>query len=319
MPVHRRTKQFWLAALLGLAAPVAIVVAVLFPMWHEATKRGGQEFAEPFRIAGNVYYVGASDVASFLITGPEGHVLIDGGYPGTPPLILRSIAQLGFDIRDVKVLLNSEPHYDHAGGLAELQQASGAQLWASDASADGIAAGGDNAADMLPMRAFVWLGISRYAPARVDHRLRDGSTVRLGPIAITAHITGGHAPGCTSWTFPVQDGDRALQVVSACSLEIPPASRLIDPDRYPGIRDDFEHSFKALRSLPADIWVTSHARTFGRYRKFQERAQAKDAANPFIDPDGYRRYIDAGEATFRKALAEQQRNPTWLTGWLPQP
>ena len=122
---------------------VALAI-VPFRNWREASRRGGQVFAEPFRIAGNFYYVGANDVSSFLITGPGGHILIDGGYPGTPPLIMQSIAKLGFNIRDVKALLNSEPHYDHAGGLAELQKASGAQLWASDASADVIASGGDD-------------------------------------------------------------------------------------------------------------------------------------------------------------------------------
>ena len=113
-------------------------------MWKAKGDLKGQEPAEPFRIAGNFYYVGANDVAAFLITGPEGHVVLDGGYPTTAPMIMASIAKLGFDIKDVKVLLNSEPHPDHAGGLAVLQQASGAELWASDASADALASGGDD-------------------------------------------------------------------------------------------------------------------------------------------------------------------------------
>jgi metallo-beta-lactamase class B len=313
-----RTKRFWLVALLGLAAPIAVVAGVLFPKWREATRRGGQTAAEPFRIAGNFYYVGASDVASFLLTGPQGHVLIDGGYPGTPPLIMASIATLGFDIRDVKVLLNSERYFDHAGGLAELQQASGAELWASDASADAIASGGDDANEPFPpIRAFISIGLTRYAAPRVDHRFRDGATIRLGPIALTAHITGGHVSGCTSWSVPVRDGDRELQVVSACSLEIPPGARLVEPDRYPGIRADFERSFRVLRSLPADIWVTSHARAFGRYRKFLERAKATNPADPFIDREGYRRYVDSAEERFRKVLADQERHPSWITGWIP--
>jgi metallo-beta-lactamase class B len=108
-----------LVLLLGLAA---VLAPFLFRMWKASGDRGGQQPAEPFRIAGNFYYVGANDVAVFLITGPEGHVLLDGGYPGTPPMIMASIATLGFDIKDVKVLLNSEPHPDHAGGLGVLQQ-----------------------------------------------------------------------------------------------------------------------------------------------------------------------------------------------------
>ena len=294
--------------MLVFLGPVAVLAVFLFLKWKSASDHGGQKAAEPFRIAGNLYYVGANDVTAFLLTGPQGHVLIDGGYRGTPPLIMASIAKLGFDIRDVKILLNSEPHFDHAGGLAELQKASGAELWASDASADVIASGGADAnATFLPMKILAWLRIIRYPAARVDHRLKDGDTIRLGPIALTAHITGGHTPGCTTWSFPVRDGKRELQVVSACSLTLLPGMSLVEPEKYPGIRADFERSFRVLRSLPADIWVTSHAREFGRYRKFVERAKAKDPADPFIDRAGYLAYIDSGEARFRALLAEQQR------------
>ena len=188
--LRRLTESRWRLLVLGLAAAL---VVFLFIKWKAASDRGGQRYAEPFRIAGNLYYVGANDVSSFLITGPEGHVLIDGGYPGTAPMIIASIAQLGFDIRDVKVLLNSEPHFDHAGGLAALQQASGAELWASEASARAIESGGDSPYTFLPLRALIWTGITRYPAVRVDHVLRDGDTVRVGPLALTAHITGGEA------------------------------------------------------------------------------------------------------------------------------
>jgi metallo-beta-lactamase class B len=302
------TKRRWMILSAGM---FAILVVVLFGKWLDATRNGGQKYAEPFRIAGNFYYVGANDVTSFLVAGPQGHVLIDGGYPGTPPMIMASIAKLGFSIKDVKILLSSEPHYDHAGGLAELQKASGAQLWVSEGSADAIASGGvDNAGEtFLPVKILTWIGITRYPAPRVDHRFKDGTTVQLGPIHLTAHITGGHTRGCTSWTFPVGDGDRQLNVVSACSLTLLPGMRLVDPQRYPGVRDAFEHTFRVLRSLPEDIWVTSHAREFGRYRKFSERATAKNPVDPFIDRDGYLRYIDSGEARFRKLLAEQQAHP----------
>jgi metallo-beta-lactamase class B len=289
------TRRRVLRIVLGL---IAIVAVVLFGKWRDATKRGGQLAADPFRIAGNFYYVGANDVASFLVTGPDGHVLIDGGYPGTPPLIMASIRKLGFDIRDVKIILNSEPHYDHAGGLAELQRASGAQLWASAASADAIEAGGDDPANMLPVRALTWSGIIRYPPARVDHRFSDGDTIRVGPIALTAHITSGHTRGCTSWSFPVRDGERTLNVVSACSLVV------LGGSRYPEQADDLERTFRVLRSLPADIWVSSHARLWGRYRKFVARDTAKNPADPFIDPEGYRAYVDTGEARFRRGVVQ---------------
>jgi metallo-beta-lactamase class B len=288
---RRLTKRRWLLIALGL---VVAVLASLFPKWKENSNNGGQKYAEPFRIAGNFYYVGANDVSSFLITGPEGHVLIDGGYPGTAPMIEASIAKLGFNIKDVKVLLNSEPHFDHAGGLAALQKASGAELWASDASADAIEHGGDDPSIMLPLRMLMWARIISYPPAHVDHRIRDGDTISLGPIALTAHITGGHTRGCTSWSFPVRDGARMLDVVSACSLVV------LSGSRYPEQAADMEHTLRVLRSLPADIWVTSHARRWGRYRKFAARDTSRNKVDPFIDPAGYRAYIDSGEAEFRR-------------------
>ncbi len=281
---------------LAVSLPFLSVVALVFlGRWGNATKVGGQQPAEPFRIAGNFYYVGASDVAAFLITGPQGHVVLDAGYPTTARMIMASIAKLGFDIKDVKVLLNSEPHADHGGGLAVLQQASGAELWASEASADALISGGDDPDGVLPIRALIWLGlIGSFPPPRVDHRFKDGETIRVGPITLTAHITAGHTRGCTSWSFPVRDGDRMLNVVSVCDLGV------LATQQYPEQAADRERSLRVLRSLPADIWVTNHARAWGRYRKFVASASAKNPVDPFIDPEGYRAFIDAAEAELRE-------------------
>src|SRR4051812_48752055 len=185
------TKRRWMILSAGV---FAILVVVLFGKWLDATRSGGQKYAEPFRIAGNLYYVGASDVASFLITGPNGHILIDGGYPGTPPLIMASIAKLGFKISDVKILLNSHAHFDHAGGLAALQQASGAELWISEGDADAVASGGvhDPSDTFLPSRILAFLRIVSYPAPHVDHRFKDGAKIRLGPVELTAHVTAGH-------------------------------------------------------------------------------------------------------------------------------
>lgn len=284
--------------LLLLAAVAAVAFAALFRAWKAAGDRGGQLPAEPFRIAGNLYYVGANDVAAFLVTGPSGHVLIDGGYPATPALILASIRKLGFDVRDVRVLLNSEPHLDHAGGLAALQAASGAQLFASDASAQVIEAGGEDPDTIWPLRLLFRLHVLHYPAARVDRRLEDGDTVRVGPVALVAHVTGGHTRGCTSWSFPVRDGDRTLNVVSACSLV------RLGGMSYPEQSADFERTFRRLRSLSADVWVSSHARLWGRYRKFTARDSAQSPTEPFIDPAGYRAYVDSGEARFRRGLIQ---------------
>ena len=281
----------------GLVVLTVLTLAtlVLVGRWLNATKVGGQKPAEPFRIAGNFYYVGANDIAAFLITGPEGHVVLDAGYPSTARMIMASIATLGFDIRDVKVLLNSEPHADHAGGLAALQEASGAALWASEASADVLSSGGDDPDLVLPIRALIWLGvIGRYTPPRVHHRFKDGEAVRVGPIALTAHVTAGHTRGCTSWSFPVRDGDRVLNVVSVCDTGI------LELSQYQGQSADRERSIRVLRGLPADIWVTNHARAWGRYRKFAAKATAKNPVDPFIDREGYRAFIDAAETALRE-------------------
>lgn len=293
-PPRRARRRRWLLVPLGLVAVLAILITVFGPRWRESTNRGGQLPAEPFRIAGNVHFVGANDVSAFLITGPDGHVLIDGGYPGTPPMIVASIAKLGFDVRDVKVLLNTDPHFDHAGGLAALQAASGARLLASAPSAVAIAAGGYDRGIPMPLRALSWA--NRYPAPRIDGRLADGDTIRVGPIAVAAHVTGGHTRGCTTWSFPVRDGDRVLNVVSACDLSV------MGGMRYPEQGADFERSFRVLRSLPADIWVTCHARRWGRYRKFVASATAENPADPFIDPEGYRAYIDTAEAEFRRGV-----------------
>lgn len=288
-----------LRVLLGVVALIVVAgLLIAFPAWRRASNRGGQQPAEPFRIAGNLWYVGANDVAAFLVTGPEGHVLIDGGYPGTAPMIMESIAQLGFDVRDVEILLNSEPHFDHAGGLAELQRVSGAELWASEPNAEALAAGGNDPDIALPLRALFWIGLLGYDAPRVDRVFEDGDTIRVGPVAITAHVTGGHTRGCTSYSVPVRDGDRELLAVSACSLVV------LGGTRYPEQAADLERTFRVLRSLPADVWVTSHARLWGRYRKFVARDTAATPIEPFVDPDGYRAYIDSGEARFRRGVVQ---------------
>ncbi len=286
--------------LLGAAAALFVIALT---QWRAAIKRGRSVPDEPFNIAGNLYYVGHTGVTAFLLTGPEGHVLIDGGYPENAPLIIASIAKLGFDIGDVRVLLNSHPHSDHAGGLRALQEASGAELWVSEADADVMAAGG--AGD----RALGWLrflGGSRFPAPRVDHRFEDGATIRLGPIELTAHVTGGHTRGCTSWSFPVHDGERELLAVSICSLTLFPFVSLVEPEAYPGIRSDFERSFSTLRSLPADIFLASHAEWFGLHRKRAERANAENPVEPFLDRSGYLKFIDRAEARFREVLADQR-------------
>ena len=155
---------------------------------------------------------------------------------------------------------------------------------------------GDDPDMFLPIRALLWLGLVGYPPARVDHQFKDGDTIRLGPIALTAHITAGHTRGCTSFSFTVQDGERALNVVSVCDTGV------LSLSSYPEQAADRERSIKVLRSLPADIWVTNHARPWGRYRKFVASREAKTPVDAFIDPEGYRLFIDKAEEELRLGL-----------------
>jgi metallo-beta-lactamase class B len=307
-------KKQWRRLLLGVV--VALFVFLGFE-WRAAIRLNRSIPDEPFRIADNLYYVGSTGVTSFLITGPEGDVLIDGGYPETAPLIIESVRKLGFDIRNVKVLLNTHAHADHAGGLRDLQRASNAQLWISEGDADVVVRGG--AGDHASYGPLAYLGIGRFPAPHVDHRFKDGDTIRVGPIALTAHITAGHTPGCTTWSFPLHDGARELLAVDVCSLSLLPFMKFGKRESYRGIRSDFERSFGTLRRLPADIFLGSHSSFFDLARKHREQAAASDPAQPFIDPEGYRRYIDNAEKQFRKKLADEDRRLVDMTnshGWL---
>lgn len=301
-----KDKLGWVIAAVGILA--ALLIA-----WGSAVRKNNAKahFSDvvPFRIAGNLYYVGREDVSVFLVTSPEGHVLIDAGYKESPPLIAASIRRLGFDIKDVKAILSSEAHIEHAAGLAELQSMSGATIYASDSTAKGIESGGHvPGAKFLPQRVFVEAGLAGYEAAQVGHRVKDGDTVRVGPLKFTAHITSGHTIGCTTWTFTVRDSTRTLNVVDACGLSVTDGMRFTPPENYPGVRADFERSFATLRSLPVDIWITGHTQAWGRFRKYRESQKAARPADAFIDREGYAAYVDSAEARVRRKIAEQE-NP----------
>lgn len=298
-------------ALAGVLVLAIFVGGVLYPMWQKAVDRNRDARADPHHIAGNLYFVGAPDVTAFLLIGPEGHALIGGGYRGQSRKIIDNIVKLGFDMRDVKMLLATDPHNDEAGGLFELQRASHAELWASNDNAAVIGRGGKDDSSLVyqPYRFMARMGIADfdYSAPQVQHRVKDGETIHLGPQAFTAHITPGHAPGCTTWTFTVDEKNRDLRVVHRCGLEVPYGASLVDPERPAGVRAEFERTFRTLRSLPVDIWLTSRGREYGRFRKYDESLRAADPVTAFIDPDGFRKSIDEAETAFRELLAEQQQ------------
>ncbi|GAA4021005.1 CAU/MBL1b family subclass B3 metallo-beta-lactamase [Sphingomonas swuensis] len=295
-----RVKWRWV-----FASFLAIGLVTAHQFWKAASYDGGQQAVAPFRIAGNLYYVGANDVTAFLITGPQGHVLIDGGYPGTARLIIASIKKLGFRIEDVRLLLNSHGHFDHAGGLAELKRASGAQLWVSEGDADAVESGGAADQSSGPLRFLAASGLLAFPGAKVDRRIADGAIASVGPVKLTAHITPGHTRGCTSWSFPVRDAGRDLLAVNICSLSPSPFEPIGRRGDYPGVKQAFGQSLGRLKALQADIYLTPHARDFGRWRKLQERQAGTDPAKPFIDPEGYQAALAKAETKFARYLNEQ--------------
>jgi metallo-beta-lactamase class B len=266
----------------------------------DPTSRSWNQPVEPYRIAGNLFYVGASDVTSFLIATDRGLIVLDGGFAETAPQIRDNIARLGFSPRDVKILLNSHAHYDHAGGLAQLKAWTGARLLASAADAPRLAQGGRGDplfGDSLPFPAVT-----------ADRIVRDREAVTLGGTTLVAHLTPGHTAGCTTWTMQVTDGGRRLDVVFVCSTSVLPGYRLIDRPTYPGIAEDYARTFAALAALPCDVFLASHASFFGGLDKARRLRQGA-SPNPFVDPQGYRAYLASAEAAFRERLAAERTHP----------
>lgn len=253
---------------------------------------------EPFRIAGNLYYVGASDISSYLITSPGGHIVIDAGYESTVPQIEKNIRTLGFKVEDVKVLLNTQAHYDHAAGFAQLKKDTGAQLAIGDRDADVIERGGHN--------DFSFGDAHPFPPVKVDRRLKDGDTVTVGTTTLRAHVTPGHTRGCTTWAFPVTENNRELHVVDMCGLTVLDTTHLLDNPGYPEIVGDYEKTFVAMRAIPVDIFLGAHPSYYNGAAKAAQLKANPSGPNPFIDPAAYQRYIDTGEKRFREALAKEK-------------
>lgn len=249
---------------------------------------------EPFAIADGLYYVGVEGVSAFLITTPEGHILIDGGLPESAPRILASIRRLGFDPADVKVLLNSHAHFDHAGGLAALKAATGAQFVASEG-------------DRLALESGRHIGLANYEgrfPAvTVDRVIRDGDTVELGGTVVTARVTPGHTAGCTSWSLPVTQGGRTLTALVFCSASVAGAT-LVDNTEYPRIVSDFRTTFDRLDAMPVDILLPNHPGITDLFE--QRRRQAAGDADAFVDRRALPELSRDLRAAFEAELARQQ-------------
>ena len=282
-----------------LSMGLALTLFCLAPAAGQRTSeeaRAWNQPVEPYRVVGNVYYVGAANVSSFLIVTPAGHILLDSGFAETVPLIRRNVERLGFRMGDIKILINGHAHYDHAGGLAQLKQETGAQLAASEAEAALLAAGGRG--------DFQFGDRLTFEPVTADRILRDGDLVGLGGVTMVARLTPGHTKGNTTWTMRVSEGRRVYDVVFVGSTTVP-GYKLVGNPEYPEIAADYARTFRLLKSLPCDVFLAPHGSFNSMLRKAELLAGGK-RPNPFIDPRGYRRFLAETEKAFREQLKREQ-------------
>lgn len=252
----------------------------------------------PFRIAGNLYYVGSRGLANYLITTPEGNILVNSDLEANVPLIATSIEKLGFHFKDTKILLISHAHWDHDAGSAIIKQMTGAKYMVMDVDVPVVESGGK--ADFQ----YGNTPSNLYPAAKVDRILHDGDRVELGGTALVAHLTPGHTKGCTTWTMKVADGGKTYNVVIVGSPNVNPGYKLVHNAAYPRIAEDYERMWRVLKSLPCDIFLGAHGSYFGLEEKYP--AMKEGGSNPFVDPNGYQRFIAQKEEEFRAELKKQQ-------------
>ena len=277
------------------------IVLLIVAITGVAGAQSSPDWTEPFpafRIVGNLYYVGSKGLASYLIVTPDGHILINSNLESSVPQIRTSVERLGFTFTDVKILLISHAHWDHNAGSDAIKKITGASYMVMEGDVAAVESGG--ATDFH----YATDAGTHYPRTKVDRPLRDGDEVRLGGTTIVARLTPGHTPGCTTWTMTVTDAGRTYDIAIVGSPNVNPGYRLVNNSRYPRIADDYERTFRVLKSLPVQIFLGAHGSYFGLDGKYA-RAQGKDPG-PFVDPSGYGAYIADRERAFRTELARQR-------------
>jgi metallo-beta-lactamase class B len=283
-----------------LAIALLMIVSLTFSArYAPATMQ--EDWTQPFpafRIAGNLYYVGSKGLANYLVTTPEGHILINSDTEANVPLIRASVESLGFKFTDIKILLISHAHWDHCAGSAMIKQLTGAKYMVMEGDAEVVEAGGKTdfqyASDPTTL----------YPPTKVDRVLHDGDEVKLGGTTLKALLTPGHTKGCTTWTMKVNDGAKLRDVVIVGSPNVNPGYKLVANTVYSRISEDFEQTFRVLRSLSCDYFLGAHGSYFDLETKYPQFKSGN--ATVFIDPAGYKSYVNERENAFRKELKKQQ-------------
>jgi len=281
-------KRFWIPAVLAAVALAGVAVAqVMPPEWIRPAK--------PVQIGDSLYYVGSEGLSSFLIVTPKGLILIDGTMAQNVAGIEANIRALGFKLTDVKFLLNTHAHFDHAAGLAQLKKDTGATLIASAGDKplleQGVYPGSEDVA---------WL---KFPPVKVDAVIKDRDSLILGGVTLTAYVTPGHTPGCTTWAFPVKIDGVVRKAMVWCSTTVA-ANRLAPKPQYPTIVADYRATFARLATMKADVFLAPHPDQFGFAEK--RAAMAPGKPSPFVDPTELGRRVAESRAAFDTELARQQ-------------
>jgi len=285
-------------AILTTALSLIIIVVASNRQTQPPVQNDWLEPFPAFKIAGNLYYVGSKGLASYLVTTPEGHILINSDFEANVPMIRASMESLGFKFSDIKVLLISHAHADHCGGSATVKRLTGAKYMVMEGDVDVVESGGKS--DFYYANEPAGL----YEPTKVDRVLRDGDEVNLGGATLTARLTPGHTKGCTTWTMKVNDGLKTRDVVIVGSPNVNPGYKLVRDPSYPGIMEDFEKTFRVLKSLSCDYFLGAHGSYFDLETKYPQFKAGNSAA--LIDPEGYKNFVADREQAFRKELKKQK-------------
>jgi metallo-beta-lactamase class B len=283
---------------IGLASATLLIAALLTPRVASAQNDAWTRPFPPFRMIGNIYWVGSYDLSSYLITTPQGHILVNTGVGDTARQISASVEQLGFKLSDVKVLTATHGHYDHVAGFAALKKMTGARLLVHEADRPLYETGG---------RADFRFGDTpgaRFDPVAVDGTFTDGQTIALGGVTLTAHHHGGHTKGATSFTLTVRENGRDYRVIIANMGSINPGVTVNGMPGYPGIRDDYARTFLAQKDMQIDVWLASHASQFRMHEKYTPGAPYDP--NRFVDPAGFRAAVQRLEKAYLDQLASER-------------
>jgi len=259
----------------------------LLKAWNQPVK--------PFQIIGNIYYVGTNNLACYIIKTNAGLILLDTAMTESGPLVRANIEALGFKLKDIKIMISSHAHFDHVAGHAEMKAATGAKVYATKADAEILESGGKKG--FHPLTPY-------YKPVKVDKLLNDGETVRLGDVAMTAHLTPGHTEGNTAWTIQVTENGKTYNVVFTSSMSINPGVRMVNNPTWAGVGEAYGKSFARLKTLPCDVFLGPDAPFFAMEEKVK-RLGAQP--NPFIDPQGFRNFIETNEKNYLEQI-NRERN-----------